>query len=173
MNRLFLLRHAKAVWAAPGVADFDRPLEASGRDDARRVGKVLAARRLKPGRVLSSSAMRTVETWQNLLPVNDGSAQTFNDERIYSADAPELLAIIREQDFAGDLMVVGHNPTMEDMAEAFAVAGTSEARDWLDTGFPTCGFAMIELDGPFSDIEPGQGRLALAFGPADLQSASG
>ncbi len=34
MNRLFLLRHAKAGWALPGVRDFDRPLDASGIADA-------------------------------------------------------------------------------------------------------------------------------------------
>ena len=160
MNRLFLLRHAKAVWAAPGVADFDRPLEASGRDDARRVGKVLAARRLKPGRVLSSSAMRTVETWQNLLPVNDGSAQTFNDERIYSADAPELLAIIREQDFAGDLMVVGHNPTMAYVAQMLDDGdGDADAVAAMNEGFPASAVAVFAVEGPWADLEMGGARL--------------
>ncbi|RUX92559.1 histidine phosphatase family protein, partial [Mesorhizobium sp. M7A.F.Ca.CA.004.04.1.1] len=38
MSRLYLLRHAKAGWALPGMRDFDRPLDASGRSDAEMMG---------------------------------------------------------------------------------------------------------------------------------------
>lgn len=168
MNRLFLLRHAKAAWAAPGTSDFDRPLDETGLADAPRLGAALAGLGLRPGRVICSSAVRTVQTWAEMAPLNDGSIETVHDQRVYSADAPELLDIVREQDFEGDLMIVGHNPTIEDTAEAFSEEGTRTARDWLATGFPTCGFGVIELDTSFNRIQPGRGRLVLALGPADI-----
>lgn len=169
MNRLFLLRHAKAAWAAPGTSDFDRPLDAVGQADTRRMAAELVRMGIGPQKVLCSSATRTAQTWQQMAPAYASAIDTSYDLRLYSADAPQLLEIVQEQDFSGDMMVVGHNPTIEDVAAAFAAKGTEEARRWLESGFPTCGFAIIELDGPFAAIEPGKGRLTFTMGPADIQ----
>ncbi|TIX99998.1 MAG: histidine phosphatase family protein, partial [Mesorhizobium sp.] len=41
MSKLYLLRHAKAGWALPGMRDFDRPLDASGIADAETMGAAM------------------------------------------------------------------------------------------------------------------------------------
>ncbi|RVB55078.1 histidine phosphatase family protein, partial [Mesorhizobium sp. M7A.F.Ca.CA.004.06.1.1] len=62
MSRLYLLRHAKAGWALPGMRDFDRPLDASGRSDAEMMGAAMRSRLYVPDRTLCSNAKRAKET---------------------------------------------------------------------------------------------------------------
>ena len=62
MSRLFLLRHAKAGWAEPGMRDFDRPLEPLGRTDADAIGAAMRASAYIPDLVLCSTAKRARET---------------------------------------------------------------------------------------------------------------
>jgi phosphohistidine phosphatase len=168
MNRLFLLRHARAAWASPGMSDFDRPLDEHGRADARAMGAALAAQGFMPRRTLCSKAARAAETWELVAPAYAEPVETLPEAGLYSADAPALLDIVAAQQITGDLLVVGHNPTLEDVAAAFADTGDEDARHDLESGFPTCGFAVIELDGPFSEIRPGAGRLSFILAPADL-----
>src|SRR5262245_47015244 len=62
MSRLYLLRHAKAGWAQPGMRDFDRPLEPLGRTDADSIGAAMRANAYIPDLVLCSTAKRARET---------------------------------------------------------------------------------------------------------------
>jgi bisphosphoglycerate-dependent phosphoglycerate mutase len=62
MKRLFLIRHAKSSWDDPALPDKDRPLGDRGRRDARKMGKRLAKRDVKPDLILSSPARRALKT---------------------------------------------------------------------------------------------------------------
>lgn len=61
MKEIWLLRHAKAE---PGytVADFERTLEESGKDDAFTIATYLKNADLHPDVILSSPATRAIET---------------------------------------------------------------------------------------------------------------
>ena len=86
MDRLILLRHAKAESEASSGDDFDRPLAARGRREAQAVGVQLAALGLKPDIALVSPALRTRETWELVEEAVPGAEVRF-DPALYNAEA--------------------------------------------------------------------------------------
>ena len=62
MKRLTLLRHAKSSWDDPVQRDFDRPLNAKGLRAARTMGDYCRREGLAWDHVISSPAVRCVET---------------------------------------------------------------------------------------------------------------
>lgn len=160
MSRLFLLRHAKAVWADPGGRDFDRRLKESGKTDSRSIGEQMAARNLIPDIVFCSTARRARETWAGVAAVIGPMEErvTYLDE-LYSSDATGYLEIARSAPPAESVMLVGHNPMMEDLAEVLSGDGDDAARAVLASGFPKSGLAIIAFDGPLSAAAPGKGHL--------------
>ncbi len=159
MTRLYLLRHAKARWAEPGDRDFDRALKKSGRRDAEAIAQVMIANGYLPTQTLCSTAARTRETWEMVAPALPAASIDYVDA-LYDADSAGYLDIVRKRAGSDAVMVVGHNPMIEDLA--IALAGSGDAQEELADGFPTCGLAVIEFDTALADIEPGVGRL-LAF----------
>jgi phosphohistidine phosphatase len=166
-SRLFLLRHAKAGWAAPGMRDFDRPLDASGVADAEATGVAMRACGYVPDLTLCSNARRARETLEGIAGHADTGRVLFSDA-LYSEDAAGYLSIIRGNGGAGSLLVIGHNPMMEDLAMAMAGTGEESARATLNSGFPTSGLAVIRFEGSLADAAPGGGHLEGFLTPADL-----
>lgn len=164
MPRLYLLRHAKARWAEPGQRDFDRSLDASGIADAARLGAYLHSKHLRPGRIAASSSRRTRETVGALDGVAANDRVVYLDS-LYEATGAQALEIVRSEAGKGDLMIVGHNPVMEDLA----VALVGDGADALRAGFPTCGLAIIAFDDALSAIEPGTGTLELFWTPSGVK----
>lgn len=158
MNRLYLLRHARARWGEPGSGDYDRPLDHSGHEDARRLGSVMAASSLIPETVLCSGARRARETWAAM-----ASSLKTTDIRflknLYSGDASGYLDILREAGTSQSILILGHNPMMEDLATALPHDGDKEAMAAVAHGFPACGLAVLSFPMPLSQIRPGDGYL--------------
>lgn len=158
MTKLYLLRHAKARWAEPGSRDYDRALDPSGRDDAERLGAIMAEAGYAPDTVLCSGARRARETWASVskcLPVAD---VRFIDG-LYSSDAGGYLDLVREAGVDNAVLVVGHNPMMEDLATALSRAGDEDALTAVASGFPTCGLAVLRFPTPLAAIRPEGGYL--------------
>lgn len=165
MSRLFLLRHAKAGWALPGMRDFDRPLEPSGRADAEATGVAMASGGYVPDLTLCSSARRARETLEGVSVHADTGRVLFLDS-LYSQDASGYLETIRDHGGPGSLLVVGHNPMMEDLAMALAGSGDRPARAALNSGFPTSGLAIIDFAEDLAQAAPGAGRIEDFLVPA-------
>ncbi|MDN5928693.1 MAG: histidine phosphatase family protein [Hyphomicrobiales bacterium] len=170
MNRLYLLRHAKAGWAEPGTRDFDRPLTERGRRDAAAVGMAMRVSGFVPDLVLCSTARRARETWEcvagTIGPLPSGPA--FADS-LYSCDAAGYLSIVRNAaDGMASLLVIGHNPMIEDVAVACAAEGDEAERAALASGFPTSALAVIQFSRPLAEAEPGGGYLTAFLTPAML-----
>lgn len=158
MTKLYLLRHAKARWAEPGSRDYDRALDPAGRDDAERLGAAMVEAGYTPDTVLCSGARRARETWASVskrLPVSD---VRFIDG-LYSSDAGGYLDLVREAGADHAVLVVGHNPMMEDLATALSRAGDEGALAAVARGFPTCGLAVLRFSTPLSAIKPEDGYL--------------
>ncbi|VVT22867.1 histidine phosphatase family protein [Rhizobium sp. EC-SD404] len=166
MLRIYLLRHARAVWAEPGTRDFDRALDARGREDARALGIEMAAKDLRPDRVICSSAKRCRETWDlvaEALPISD---VTFT-EALYVEDQAAYLDIIRDIEGTGSVMLVGHNPMMEDTATALLEDDGRKASAELRRGFPTCGLAIIDLTEVSPDLPARKASLHAFLKPVE------
>lgn len=146
MRRLMLLRHAKAERAEPGVRDFDRALAPAGRDAAPRIGAYMAGHALTPDLAICSSARRAKETWELAAHALPPPVRATYDKRIYDLDANGLLRLVRET--GADvhvLLLVGHNPSLEDLAELLIATGDITGRERLATKFPTGALAVIDF----------------------------
>ena len=174
-HQLWILRHAKAADAPPGGRDRDRPLADRGRRDATALGDRLAAGGspletpglARPDLTLCSAAVRTVQT-ADLVRSRIAEEIPLEAYRsLYDCRPDTVLTYVREVDeHVRSVLVVGHNPTVSDLAWEL-LAERSRDRDRLEShAFPTCALAVIDLsvDG-WEDTGPGRGSLLGLFAP--------
>lgn len=114
MNRLILLRHAKAERRSASGQDIDRALTDGGRADAALMGRVLADQGLRPDVVLVSAARRTQETWDAMADLFP-RARTQVMRALYNA-SPLVLFEAAEGAGAGTVLVIAHNPGVHELA---------------------------------------------------------
>jgi phosphohistidine phosphatase len=167
MARLFLLRHARAHWPRPGTADFDRPLSPDGVKEATSMAAMMVASGFAPQAVLCSTARRCRQTWELM-------AESFEDcpvdylAELYQANPAGYLETIRLFGQGNALLVVGHNPMIEELAMALTADRDGSVPAALAGGFPTCGLAVVGLDCALADICPARGRLEAFVTPRAL-----
>jgi phosphohistidine phosphatase len=173
VRTLLLLRHAKSSWADPELADIDRPLAARGVRAARRMAAHLEATGPQPDVVLCSSARRARQTLELLRPALGDRSDVQVDGRLYGADATAILGRVRALDVGvGSVMVVGHNPGIQDLALELAGVGDGDALAQLRVKFPTGALATLQLrDGTWSQLGPGGAFLAALTLPRQLSDA--
>ncbi|MEU9167934.1 histidine phosphatase family protein [Streptomyces sp. NPDC048420] len=160
LRRLVVLRHAKSAWPE-GVADHERPLGPRGLRDAPEAGRVLAASDLLPDLALCSTAVRARHTWE-LASAQWGTPPPVRlDPELYGADVPELLAAVHETPpEVLTLLLVGHNPGLEELVLALAGDGLDGALDEVRVKFPTSAIAVLDWHGEsWRDLGPGRALL--------------
>jgi phosphohistidine phosphatase len=160
-----MIRHAQAA-AAP--VDRDRPLTAQGARNAGAIGAWLERGGFVPDRVVVSPALRARQTWERAAAalVLDGPPTV--DERIYENTVEAVLAAVTETpEHVRTLVVVGHNPSMGELASALDDGqGDPGARRSLQAGFPTGAVAVFEVGGTYGELEPGAATLSAFDVPA-------
>jgi phosphohistidine phosphatase len=167
VHTLYLLRHAKSSWADPTLPDHERPLAPRGRRDAKRIAKHLVRIGYEPELVLCSSAARTRETLELVRPALKTSRVLFEDE-LYAATSDELLARIRlVPDPVESVMLIGHNPSLQQLALVLASAGDELRR--LETKFPTGALATIVLTKSWGGLAPDDAVLMAYVVPKQLR----
>lgn len=176
MKKLTLLRHAKSGWDDPVSRDFDRPLNAKGKRAAERVGQYLRAQDIHFDHVVASPAVRVVETIEHLAEGTGELMAPAWDKRIYLASAVSLLDVVQEADDAYEsLLVVGHNPGLEDLVLMLVPDRPEDAaRDQVEEKFPTASVAEISFPVErWEDVRPNGGELSRFVRPRDLDPALG
>ena len=144
MRTLFLLRHAKSSWSDPTLADQERPLSARGRRDAKRIARHLAQLAIEPDLVLCSPAQRTRETLDLVRPALDASTSMIFEVELYGASADTLLDQLRGvPDGVESVLLIGHNPGVQDLALCLASEGVELNR--LEEKFPTAALAILAV----------------------------
>lgn len=119
---LILWRHAEAEDAAPGQSDLERALTSKGQKQARRMGQWLDSQLPDSCRILSSPAVRTVQT-------AEGLGRKYKTHADLAPDA-DPAAILKAANWPGAkeaVLVIGHQPTLGQVA---ALLMTGEERDW-------------------------------------------
>ncbi len=173
MRRLLLFRHAKAEPSKPGEEDRARALIERGRKDAGRIGAYMASHGLKPERVLVSPARRTQETWKHVAAALKPAPAATMVEKLYDATPHAILAAIKEAPAsAHTLMVIGHNPGLQELAVMLIASGDIDAREALREKLPTSGLAIVDF--AFDDwgrVHPQSGRLERFVSPRSLEAA--
>ncbi len=161
MKTLFLLRHAKTEHAAPGIEDFDRKLTPQGSADGLRVGAYLKQCEPTVEQIISSPAIRARETTELVKQAAGLDLEVQYDRRMYEADPQLMLDIVSEGDAAlSCILLVGHNPAMEDFLRGLTGQLVS-----LSAG------SLAQVESPetnWIDVKPGNCKLKFALSPAEM-----
>jgi len=162
MQRLLLIRHAKAAAFGREPGDHGRPLSSTGLAHAHRLGDILRAADWVPDLAIVSSAQRTLDSWQAMAMQ---TCPVMVEEKLYLASPKTLAEEARQQGESGKtLALVGHNPGIAILAHQF-----------LDKGFDHDGPASRLLNGQFKtgwaaafELREQGPRLAALFDPRAL-----
>ena len=159
MRQLILLRHAHAESAGAGEDDAGRPLSDTGRAEARAAGVWMREHGIHPDRVLCSPSTRTRETWNHVdVELGSGLAAQF-EPSIYDATPGALIALADANRDAARLVLVGHNPGLEQL---LALMHSGQSGDYR--GMPPGAVAVLGL-AVDAAIEPGIARLDAFWWP--------
>ncbi len=170
MARLLLLRHAKSSWDDARLGDYDRPLNVRGRASAPLMGRHIADHALAPDRVICSGARRTRETLAGILPHLSGDMEVSILRSLYEVGEEGYLGLIRRHGGkARTLLLVGHNPAIQETAISLIGSGNPEIIDEIGVKFPTAALAVIDVAlADWRNLEPGSGRVVAFFRPREL-----
>lgn len=155
MKTLHLLRHAKSDWSDGSLADHERPLNKRGKRARRAVAEHVDG--WPVDLVVCSTARRARQTAKPVVAALGCPVEY--DDALYAATVDGLLAVVRGlPDAASAVMLVGHNPSMEELGAL--LCGDSRV-------YPTAAVGTVELAvDHWHDVAPGGGRL-LAFYAAE------
>jgi len=142
VKRLFLIRHAKSSWAAPGLDDFARPLNKRGKKDAPEMAARLVRTGVVPDLVVASPAKRARKTAIHMAEATGyEKADIRYDDDLYLGILSYHLQLITELLHGVDtLFLVGHNNTVTELAEYLTGRYLGNV--------PTCGIVALEFTGP-------------------------
>jgi phosphohistidine phosphatase len=173
MRRLILLRHAKAERPV-GVRDLDRPLDSRGQEDAPRVGAYMTNHGLRPDKVIVSTSVRTQQTWDLAAGAFDKPPPVTFDERVYENESDILFGLIgTTEPQIQSLLLVGHSPSVHELAEFLIGTGDLEGRRLLHEKFPTAALVVIDFDADAWDrVEASSGRFERFVTPKSFPEAT-
>ncbi|MEW1646140.1 histidine phosphatase family protein [Streptomyces sp. NPDC091219] len=159
-RRLVVLRHAKSAWPA-GVPDHQRPLAPRGRRDAPAAGAALAGTDALPDLALCSTAVRARQTWELASAEWETPPPVRFDPGLYAADVTELLDAVRQvPPEVETLLLIGHNPGLEELVLELAGDGLGDALDEVRVKFPTSAIAVLAWHGDtWRELAPGTALL--------------
>ncbi|SDK38028.1 SixA phosphatase family protein [Microbulbifer yueqingensis] len=117
MKKLTLIRHAKSSWADPTLDDFDRPLNKRGERDLPAMAQRVRELGLVPDRLLTSGAVRALTTARAVAAALElDPDQVVVQPGLYACSYQAMLQHLQQQDDRWHhLMVVGHNPGLENL----------------------------------------------------------
>jgi phosphohistidine phosphatase len=157
MKHILLLRHAKSSWEDSSLDDFDRPLAKRGKKDAPIMGAFVKKTGYLPEQIYSSTAKRARQTtalFCKQAEIED-QAITWTDDFYYGSAFDYLEAIQNSPDDSDCIMLVGHNPKMEETASLLCSDNNS-----YTARMPTA--ALVCLEHPavkWSQIREGTARI--------------
>lgn len=164
--RLILVRHAKSSWDDPSQDDHDRSLNARGMAAAPRVGKWLADHGYLPAEVVSSTARRTLETWDRMAPHLGEATVMRRDPALYHASPERMLQTLRNC-AASPVLMLGHNPGIAEFAARLVRKPPDNPRF---ASFPTCATLVVAFDADdWSAVAFGTGRAIDFVTPKQIE----
>lgn len=168
-RRLYLLRHAKSSWADDGLIDHDRPLAPRGEQSVGLLAAYCRDAGVRPQLVLCSSARRALDTLEGVATGLGDGVEVSVEGLLYGATSTSLLRRLRSvPEGLTDVMVVGHNPGIGDLAKGLVGEGEPALVGRMRVKFPTGGLATLAVDGPWAGLNWGAAALAAFVVPKEL-----
>ena len=150
-REIILLRHAHAESAMPGQDDMARVLSLRGEAEADAAGAWLKQHAAAPERVIYSPAARSRETCERVLAAL-GYTDLRSEARVYEATPAALLRVLDEHADAASVLLVGHNPGLENLVALLTEGASDSGR-----GVPPAGVVWMTL--PDGNLEPGTAEV--------------
>ena len=140
------MRHAKSSWENPDEADFNRPLNPQGIDNAQMVAKYIHSLGFKPELTLCSSALRCKQTLELIIPYFPKKMHIRYLDELYLAPERAILEIIKSIELSIDqMLVIGHNPGLSDLTQSL-IYSSNKKNDYFETQqFPTSAASIFEM----------------------------
>ena len=173
MLTLSLLRHAKSSWKDPALPDRDRSLNTRGMTEAPVMGKVMFKHGLDPDLVLCSTARRTRDTLQLVLPELKTEPRIVYEDDLYHGTSAEMLDLLHKVGAGtAQVLLVGHNPELQSFALDLIGSGSKQLKDRLEAKLPTAGLVVLRFPaGAWKDVAINSGKLELFLTPSDVKSS--
>ncbi len=158
-RELLIFRHGKSDWGSDAVDDFDRPLARRGRKAVKRMASWLREQNLLPQSILSSPAARARQTALRLCRHAEiPESRVVWEEAIYAADLGALLDVLANAPRQhGRIMIIGHNPGLEELVEYLAGEPIDAPAD--SPALPTAALVRMTMPHQWKRLEPGCARL--------------
>ena len=162
MKTILLLRHAKSSWKDAGQTDHARPLNKRGLRDSPRMGRLIAEQNLAPDLIVSSSAVRAMQSAKAVAEAIDDLTPLVEEDELYLASPRAYIDTARylEESFQR-ILFVGHNPGISELLNALT---------GCDTVMPTAALAQIELSiNQWRQLSPQtESRLVALWRPKEI-----
>jgi phosphohistidine phosphatase len=142
---LFLVRHGKADDPWDYDHDFERMLTRKGKHDATALATLLHKEGLLPDVIVSSPAFRTAQTARSLATGLDLNPEEIQYEAALYPGTPDAYIGCICEVSAKALMLVGHNPVLEQLVLHFTGGKLSH--------FPTAACAVFEVSARTDQVE--------------------
>ena len=115
-RRLLVLGHAKSSWAESHIDDWERPLNDRGRRDAPNVGDLIRRLSLLPDLIITSDAVRAETTARMVAEAAGYAGPIVLTPSLYHATPNAIIDVLQAAEpGARAIMIVGHNPGLEDL----------------------------------------------------------
>jgi phosphohistidine phosphatase len=172
---VYLFRHAKSSWEHPRLDDFDRPLAARGIRACEAMGRYIAIGDIHPDRIVCSTAARTKQTLERVLPAIGEQAVVQHYRGLYLAGSQAMLNRLQRTDNeAKSVMLVAHNPGTQSLALRLTGSGNAVDIARLEAKFPTGALAMLIYRGDTWDgLDTGTCELHSFVCPRDIGTEPG
>lgn len=167
-RQLIIVRHAKSERDDPTLDDFERPLSPRGLSEMPHVAKWLASQKLKIDQIISSTAKRARQTTELLCQGAGLDVKKIEwQDALYLADTATLLnAIAHLPTTIKRLMIVGHNPGLEELLSH--LCGDDLPRTKSGKLLTTAAIAIVVLPDGWDSIKPHTGQLIELMRPKEL-----
>ena len=155
MKQILLMRHAKSDWNNSSERDFDRPLNSRGKKAAPFMGKEILKLKLTPDLIIASTAKRAKMTAEAVAEKSNYKGEiVWNQDFYYGFTEEPVLTIKKLSNNINRVMIVGHNPTWEDlltkltgkfdiMQTAVIAVLNFNLENWADLTWKTCELNMV------------------------------
>ncbi len=156
-RELCLLRHGKAVVDEKNN-DFARPLTGRGNRDAYNIGVLMRREHWPPDFILSSPATRALATatcTAQALGLDAGAIK--QDLRLYFQGITQIKAVLATvSPSLKRVLLVGHNPDLEDLLLDLAGSESLPARDKL---MPTATLVRLQMPDDWRQLSTNCGKI--------------
>jgi phosphohistidine phosphatase len=159
VKTLIILRHSKTEKINP-AGDQARELTKPGRRWATEAGREIFETAEMPDLLVTSNAIRAVQTGDLAAEAMQFSGERRMIPEVYGATENELVQVIQGfPDEFGKVVLVGHNPGLEELAISFR---GGKSTDHL----PTAGWMVVELSiEKWADAKTGAGKIKASGTP--------